>query len=337
VTGETEVALTEDFETISATPHAGLQPGSDDADSQAVLEFAEATQLAAGAELTDAELADAAGLAGDDVRAVASEEFEAPPEKVTHSGRERGHARELFERIAQLPEGDEERLRIRSELVELHLPLVEYLARRFRNRGEWLDDLTQVATIGLIKSIDRFDLERGVEFSTYATPTIVGEIKRHFRDKGWAVRVPRRLQELKLALAKAISDLAQRLGRAPTVAELAGHLQMSEEEVLEGLESANAYSTVSLDAPDSGDEDAPAVAESLGIVDEALEGVEYRESLKPLLEQLPPREKRILLLRFFGNMTQSQIATELGISQMHVSRLLARTLAQLRDGLTSDE
>ena len=213
---------------------------------------------------------------------------------------------------------------------------MEYLARRFRNRGEWLDDLTQVATIGLIKSIDRFDLERGVEFSTYATPTIVGEIKRHFRDKGWAVRVPRRLQELKLSLTKAIGDLAQREGRAPTVSELAAHLQMSEEEVLEGLESANAYSTVSLDAPDSGDEDAPAVADSLGMVDDALEGVEYRESLKPLLEQLPPREKKILLLRFFGNMTQSQIAAELGISQMHVSRLLARTLTQLRVGLITD-
>jgi RNA polymerase sigma-B factor len=251
--------------------------------------------------------------------------------------RERGHARDLFERLSGLPEGDEERLRIRGELVEIHLPLVEYLARRFRNRGEWLDDLTQVATIGLIKSIDRFDLARGVEFSTYATPTIVGEIKRHFRDKGWAVRVPRRLQELKLALTKAIGELAQKEGRAPTIAELAAHLQMSEEEVLEGLESANAYSTVSLDAPDSGDEDAPAVAESLGMLDDALEGVEYRESLKPLLERLQPREKRILLLRFFGNMTQSQIATELGISQMHVSRLLARTLTQLREGLTSEE
>jgi RNA polymerase sigma-B factor len=250
---------------------------------------------------------------------------------------DRTRAKELFERLAALPEGSPERERIRGALVELHLPLVEYLARRFRNRGEWLDDLTQVATIGLIKSIDRFDLERGVEFSTYATPTIVGEIKRHFRDKGWAVRVPRRLQELKLSLTKAIGDLAQREGRAPTVSELAAHLQMSEEEVLEGLESANAYSTVSLDAPDSGDEDAPAVADSLGIVDEALEGVEYRESLKPLLERLPPREKKILLLRFFGNMTQSQIAAELGISQMHVSRLLARTLTQLRAGLTSEE
>jgi RNA polymerase sigma-B factor len=260
-----------------------------------------------------------------------------PPPKLQHTVPDRGRARDLFEQLGALPPGDTQRLQIRSELVELHLPLVEYLARRFRNRGEWLDDLTQVATIGLIKSIDRFDLARGVEFSTYATPTIVGEIKRHFRDKGWAVRVPRRLQELKLALTKAISDLAQREGRAPTVAEIAAHLQMSEEEVLEGLESANAYSTVSLDAPDSGDDDAPAVAESLGMLDEALEGVEYRESLKPLLEQLPPREKRILLLRFFGNMTQSQIASELGISQMHVSRLLARTLTQLREGLTADE
>src|SRR6266567_4071033 len=170
--------------------------------------------------------------------------------KVQHAVRERGHARELFVRLCALPDGDPERLKIRGDLVELHLPLVEYLARRFRNRGEWLDDLTQVATIGLIKSIDRFDLSRGVEFSTYATPTIVGEIKRHFRDKGWAVRVPRRLQELKLALTKAIGDLAQRLGRAPTVAELAAHLQMSEEDVLEDLEPANAYSTVSLDAPD---------------------------------------------------------------------------------------
>ncbi len=264
------------------------------------------------------------------------DDFDLLATEIPYAVLDRARARELFERLATLPADDPERARIRGYLVELYLPLVEYLARRFRNRGEWLDDLTQVATIGLIKSIDRFDLDRGVEFSTYATPTIVGEIKRHFRDKGWAVRVPRRLQELKLSLTKAIGDLAQREGRAPTVSELAAHLQMSEEEVLEGLESANAYSTVSLDAPDSGDEDAPAVSDSLGMVDDALEGVEYRESLKPLLEQLPPREKKILLLRFFGNMTQSQIASELGVSQMHVSRLLDRTLAQLRNGLTAD-
>lgn len=256
--------------------------------------------------------------------------------RVERAGHDRARARELF---ANLPtQGDPgQRQRIRDELVEMHLPLVEYLARRFRNRGEPLDDLVQVATIGLIKAVDRFDLDRGVEFSTYATPTIVGEIKRHFRDKGWAIRVPRRLQELKLSLAKATSELAQRHGRSPTIAELAGHLRMSEEEVLEGLESANAYSAVSLDAPDSGDDETHAVADTLGTADDALEGVEYRESLKPLLERLPPREKRILLLRFFGNMTQSQIAAELGISQMHVSRLLARTLAQLRQGLLTEE
>ncbi|MCW2668579.1 MAG: polymerase, sigma 28 subunit, Sig subfamily, partial [Frankiales bacterium] len=166
---------------------------------------------------------------------------------------------------------------------------------------------------------------------------IVGEIKRHFRDKGWAIRVPRRLQELKLALTKATGELSQKNGRAPTVHELAEHLGLSEEEVLEGLESANAYSAVSLDAPDGGDDDSPAVADSLGMVDEALEGVEYRESLKPLLEKLPAREKKILMLRFFGGMTQSQIAGELGISQMHVSRLLARTLAQLREGLLAED
>jgi RNA polymerase sigma-B factor len=318
--------LTEEFDTMAARP-AGEVTADDEsgAPPATVLDFRDAAEV------------ESASLRGGQASDPAAGPPAAGSARVQHAGRERGHARDLFERLAELPDGDQERLRIRGELVELHLPLVEYLARRFRNRGEWLDDLTQVATIGLIKSIDRFDLGRGVEFSTYATPTIVGEIKRHFRDKGWAVRVPRRLQELKLALTKAIGDLAQRLGRAPTVAELAAHLQMTEEEVLEGLESANAYSTVSLDAPDSCDEDAPAVAESLGMVDEALEGVEYRESLKPLLERLPPREKRILLLRFFGNMTQSQIATELGISQMHVSRLLARTLAQLRDGLTTDD
>jgi RNA polymerase sigma-B factor len=262
---------------------------------------------------------------------------DADTQRAERTSHDRARARDLFGELASMPESDPQRQRIRDELVEMHLPLVEYLARRFRNRGEPLDDLVQVATIGLIKSVDRFDLERGVEFSTYATPTIVGEIKRHFRDKGWAIRVPRRLQELKLSLAKATSDLSQKNGRAPTVAELAGYLNLSEEEVLEGLESANAYSAVSLDAPDSGDDDSHAVADTLGSTDESLEGVEYRESLKPLLERLPPREKRILLLRFFGNMTQSQIAAELGISQMHVSRLLARTLAQLRQGLLVEE
>jgi len=255
---------------------------------------------------------------------------------VQHDPQDRSGARAMFVELRKLQDGSAEYAELRNQLVRMHLPLVEHLARRFRNRGEPLDDLTQVATIGLIKSVDRFDPERGVEFSTYATPTVVGEIKRHFRDKGWAVRVPRRLQELRLALTTATAELSQLHGRSPTVHELAEKLAISEEEVLEGLESANAYSTLSLDVPDTDDE-SPAVADTLGAEDEALEGVEYRESLKPLLEDLPPREKRILLLRFFGNMTQSQIAQEVGISQMHVSRLLARTLAQLREKLLVEE
>ncbi|MET9882549.1 RNA polymerase sigma factor SigF [Streptomyces sp. NPDC006430] len=260
----------------------------------------------------------------------------APAPPALPDPRDRSGARALFIELRALPDGSTEKAELRNRLVRMHLPLVEHLARRFRNRGEPLDDLTQVATIGLIKSVDRFDPDRGVEFSTYATPTVVGEIKRHFRDKGWAVRVPRRLQELRLSLTTATAELSQQHGRSPTVHELAERLGISEEEVLEGLESANAYSTLSLDVPDTDDE-SPAVADTLGAEDEALEGVEYRESLKPLLEGLPPREKRILLLRFFGNMTQSQIAQEVGISQMHVSRLLARTLAQLREKLLVEE
>ncbi|HZB51241.1 MAG TPA: RNA polymerase sigma factor SigF [Mycobacteriales bacterium] len=248
---------------------------------------------------------------------------------------DRDVARGLFDQLGTMPQQDPDRQRVRDRLVEMHLPLVEYLARRFAGRGEPLDDLVQVGTIGLIKAVDRFDTERGVEFSTYATPTVVGEIKRHFRDKGWTVRVPRRLQELRASLSSATSDLTQTLGRSPTVAELATHLKIGEEEVLEGLESANAYTAVSIEASDG--EGGMSVADTLGGDDLSLEGVEYRESIKPLLDSLPPRERRILMLRFFGNLTQSQIAAELGISQMHVSRLLARTLAQLRDRLMLDE
>ncbi len=216
-------------------------------------------------------------------------------------------------------------------LVHLHLPLVEHCARRFRNRGEPYDDLVQVGTIGLLKSIDRFDLDRGVEFSTYATPTIIGEIKRHFRDKGWAIRVPRRLQELRMLISKASGELAQSLGRSATPREIAERIDVSIEEVLEGLESANAYSTLSLDAGEDGE--GPSLLGAMGQEDVALEHVEIRESIKPLIEQLPVRERQILLLRFFRGMTQSQIAAEIGVSQMHVSRLLSRTLENLREML----
>jgi RNA polymerase sigma-B factor len=252
-------------------------------------------------------------------------------------GVNRDESRDLLEELSALSEDEPRRETVRSQLIAIHQPLVEHLARRFRNRGEPYDDLVQVATIGLIKAIDRYDPGRGVEFSTYATPTIVGEIKRWFRDKGWAVRVPRRLQEMRLEIGSATGSLTQELGRSPTVAELAVRIGASEDEVLEGIESAAAYSTLSLDAPEGSESDGPSVLDMLGAEDEALEGVENREALKPLLAGLPERERRILLLRFFAGMTQSQIAVEVGISQMHVSRLLARTLVRLREGLLVDE
>ena len=240
----------------------------------------------------------------------------------------------LFAQFHDVSSTESARLAARDGLVTLHLPLVEHCARRFRNRGEPFEDLVQVGTIGLIKSIDRFELERRVEFSTYATPTIIGEIKRHFRDKGWAIRVPRRLQELRMQISATTADLTQALGRSPTPRELADALGCSVEEIVEGIESGNAYSTLSLDATDdSGDDGGVSMLEMMGLDDEELEQIEIRESIKPLLEALPSREKRILLLRFFRNKTQSEIAAEIGVSQMHVSRLLTRTLAELRTSL----
>jgi RNA polymerase sigma-B factor len=242
----------------------------------------------------------------------------------------------LFAELATLDKDDPRRERLREILVEEHLPLVRHFARRFSNRGEPFDDLLQVGTLGLIAAIDRFDPSRGVEFLSFAVPTITGEIKRHFRDQGWSVRVPRRLQELHLSLNAAVGELAQKNGRAPTPSELAEHLGIPRAEVLEGLAVANAYRSSSLDERLSGEDDSPTLAATLGEEDAALEGVEYRESLQPLLATIPARERRILILRFFGNMTQSQIAADIGISQMHVSRLLSQTLAKLREGLLKD-
>jgi RNA polymerase sigma-B factor len=215
----------------------------------------------------------------------------------------------------------------------LHLPLVYHCAWRFGNRGELHEDLVQVGAIGLIKAIDRFDVERGVEFSTYATPTVLGEIKRHFRDKGWAIRVPRRLQELRAQVNATSADLTQRLGRSPTPRELASEIGCSVEEILDAIESGHAYAPDSLDAGGSGDDGPAALLDTLGGDDERLSMVEVRESLRPLLAELTPRERQILLLRFFKSMTQSQIAAEIGVSQMHVSRLLSRSLEQLRTRL----
>jgi len=245
-------------------------------------------------------------------------------------------SRSLFHRFATLTPESPDYTYVRDTLIELNLPLVRYAAARFRSRNEPMEDIVQVGTIGLIKAIDRFDSERGVEFPTFAMPTIIGEIKRFFRDTSWSVRVPRRLQELRLSLTRAGDELAQRLDRSPTVAELATALGVSEEDVVEGLAVGNAYTASSLDtAPTDEDGEGP-LAERLGYEDAAMEGVEYRESLKPLLARLPARERRIIMLRFFGNMTQSQIGEEIGISQMHVSRLLTRTLATLREGLIAE-
>ena len=238
--------------------------------------------------------------------------------------------REMFEQLAALEAGTSEHEALRAALIERHLPLVTFMARKFADRGEPLDDLIQVGTIGLIKAIDRFEISKGFEFSTFATPTIVGEIKRHFRDKTWAVRVPRRLQELGASVTKATTELTQKLDRSPTPKEIAKHLRITVDDVAEALESNAAYSTVSLDVTS---ETSTSIGETFGALDEALEGVEYRESLKPLLAQLDDREKRILQMRFFDNLSQSQIATELGISQMHVSRILNKVLTHLREGL----
>ncbi len=250
---------------------------------------------------------------------------------------QRLHERALLDEFARLDHTDPRRASIRDEIVTMHLPLVQHLARRYRDRGEPLEDLVQVGTIGLIKAVDRFDPERGTELSTFATPTILGEIKRHFRDRAWAVRVPRRLQELQAQVVSRTDELTRTLHRAPTVRELAESLGVGEEDVLDALEARHAYATASIDAGGDAEERAAApVVRSLGIDDPSFGAIEDRESLRPLLEALPERERTIIVLRFFRHMSQTQIAEELGISQMHVSRLLARTLAQLREGMTAD-
>jgi RNA polymerase sigma-B factor len=248
----------------------------------------------------------------------------------------RNLSKSLFERLEALEEGTHEHAYVRNTLVELNLALVKFAASRFRSRSEPMEDIVQVGTIGLIKAIDRFELSRGVEFPTFAMPTIIGEIKRFFRDTSWSVRVPRRLQELRLDLAKANDELAQKLDRAPTVTELAECLGITREEVLEGMAASNAYTASSLDAQPEEDDSEGALADRMGYEDHGLAGVEYVESLKPLIAELQPRERKILSLRFVANMTQSEIGEELGISQMHVSRLLTRTLRRLRKGLLAD-
>ena len=226
----------------------------------------------------------------------------------------------------------------REELIKRYLPLVRSLARRFVSRGQPLEDLVQVGSIGLIKAIDRFDLERGVELSTYATPTILGEIKRYFRDKGWAVKVPRALQDLNVRLNRVIERLTLELQRSPTIAELAEATETTEEEVVEALESGRAYSSVSIFAGGSGDdEESLELLDCLGQEEQAYDVFEQRRMLAPAMERLDPRERLILHLRFFEGMTQTQVATRVGISQMHVSRLIRKSIDSLREAMLEME
>ncbi|MFE9286979.1 SigB/SigF/SigG family RNA polymerase sigma factor [Streptomyces olivaceus] len=239
----------------------------------------------------------------------------------------------LFGRLADLPEGPE-REALRDELVTLWLPMAHRIAGRFRDRGESLEDLRQVAALGLVKAIDRFDPERGA-FESYAVPTITGEVKRHFRDRMWALRVPRRVQELRNKVRVARRELTQNPGSPePSVAALAAHTGLTEDEVGAGMEALESFSTLSLDAELSAGDDGYSLADTLGAADASYDTVIDRESAKEGLRRLPERERAILYMRFFEDMTQSRIADQLGISQMHVSRLISRSCARVRDEAT---
>ena len=245
---------------------------------------------------------------------------------------------ELSERELLVRVRDSKNAAAREELITRYLPLVKSLARRFASRGQPVEDLIQVGSIGLIKAVDRFDLERGVELSTYATPTILGEIKRYFRDKGWAVKVPRALQDLNVRLNRVIEQLTVELRRSPTIAELAIATGVSEEEVVEAMESGRAYSSVSIFSGGAGDDDESLeLLDCLGSEEEAYDIFEQRRVLAPVVGRLDPRERLILHLRFFEGMTQTQVAARIGISQMHVSRLIRKSIENLRRFMAEEE
>ncbi|GGU97573.1 RNA polymerase sigma factor [Streptomyces litmocidini] len=245
----------------------------------------------------------------------------------------------FFQQLTVLEEGTHEYQYARNTLIEMNMSLVRYAAGRFRHRGDEMEDIVQVGMIGLIKAIDRFELSREVEFTTFAVPYIVGEIKRFFRDTSWAVHVPRRLQEARVELAKATEELSTRLGRMPTVKELAELMSLTEEEVTEARLASNGYNSSSLDAALSGEEENgdASLADYIGSEDPAMELVEDFHALAPLIEGLDERDRRIIHLRFVEELTQAQIGERLGCSQMHVSRLLSRTLNRLREGMLADD
>lgn len=241
-------------------------------------------------------------------------------------------AGQLLDAMTAVPVGHPSRPALRERAIEAWLPMARHLAHRYAGRGEPLDDLVQVATVGLIKAVDRFDPGYGVDFAGFAIPTIVGEMKRHFRDRTWSIRVPRRLQELRIAITAANNTLTHTLGRSPTVPDIAVHLGVTEEEVLEGLEGARAYSATSLSTPISADGNTE-LGETLGNDEQGYELTELRLALVPAMATLDEREQKILSLRFYGHLTQAQIAEQVGISQMHVSRLITKALLKLREQL----
>ena len=238
---------------------------------------------------------------------------------------------DMFRRLNRLDEQSVEYRRQRDAIIERCLPVANHIACRFRNRGEPLEDLEQVARIGLVQAVNRFDAENGADFLAFAVPTMMGVVRRHFRDYTWSIKVPRRLKDLALQLKTAREELAQELGRAPTASDIADHLGIGYEEVVQTLIASTAYSTFSFDAPAGSDEDrGRSVPDSFGELDAGLEKVLDVETVRPLIAALPERQQVVLRMRFFENMSQTQIADRLGISQMHVSRLLSRSLASLR-------
>ncbi|MEB3033212.1 RNA polymerase sigma factor SigF [[Mycobacterium] nativiensis] len=252
----------------------------------------------------------------------------------SQSGSEYSDVGDLFRELAQYDSDSADHRNRKDKIVERCLPLADHIARRFEGRGELRDDLVQVARVGLVNAVTRFDVETGSDFVSFAVPTIMGEVRRHFRDNSWSVKVPRRLKELHLRLGAATADLSQRLGRAPTASELARELEISRDDVVEGLVAGSSYNTLSIDSGGKSDEDdVRSIADTLGDVDAALVRIDDREALRPLLNALPERERTVLVLRFFESMTQTQIAERVGISQMHVSRLLAKSLARMREQL----
>ncbi len=244
---------------------------------------------------------------------------------------DKDRTRELFRRYKE--EGDAE---ARDQLIESHLNLVRFLASKFKNRGEPMEDLIQVGSLGLIKAIDRFDPSRGLEFTTFATPTIMGEIKRHFRDKGWSVRVPRRLQELSAKVTQATEDLTRELNRTPTVAEISESLDASIDEVLEAMESSSAYSSVPLEGGGMGEDDAPSVIDRFATEDAELAGTDDRIVIADAIADFTPREQEAIRMRFVDGMTQVEIAEKLGISQVQVSRLLRKALKAIQGKIDPD-